>query len=73
MTKYIVKLEYRNHGYSWGLHHPYIYGKLEGWPWMVWHCHTGEVAAVCKNEIEAIDRSRPERYNESHVDHDSVA
>lgn len=38
-----VKPQWRNHGYSLGLDHPYIYGQCFN-RWLVWHRHTGVVA-----------------------------
>jgi hypothetical protein len=40
----------RNHGYSFGPQHPFIYGKLEK-EWQVWNRHMGEVAFTSKPDL----------------------
>lgn len=49
----IIPAQFRNNGYSAGLHYPYIYGKVVGDQWIIWHRHSGEVVYIEESKFPA--------------------
>jgi hypothetical protein len=79
-ARIFIKPAWRNHGGSWGLEHPLIYGKVPSIGWCIWHRHTGEITYISQagtnahgyefGEDDCRKRSQPEEYG--WVDQDSV-
>lgn len=50
----VIAKRYRNHGYSLGLQHPYIWGKVSS-RWLVWNRHSGKVCFATRRRPDEND------------------
>jgi len=56
MSKITVYKRQRNHGFSFGLQYPYLYGEIVHGIWWIWHRHTGEVVWIAEGKYPIWDQ-----------------
>ena len=73
-----IKEPWRNHGSSWGLEYPIIFGEI-GIGFATWDRHTGYVTRFAPNPVSLVDKrlleklSMPNSYYLNPADQDSVS